>query len=276
MLVTNTRDTGTIKVTKKLVPATDGGKFNLLIDGQAKATNVGDGGTTGTQTVTTGAHTVGESAGTGTSLANYDATTSCVDKAHGGPADTDGNVQVDKGDQWECVITNTRKIGTIKVTKELAPATDSGKFNLLIDGQAKATDVGDGGTTGVQTVLPGTHTVGEAAGTATDLANYDSTLSCRDTAHPSDPGRHRRQRPGRRGRRLGVRDHQHAQELAPAAEEPPTDRRRPAAGRPGRQPAGRGQPRTRAARAARSSAVPAAARPPARWRPASRAAGSSR
>ena len=174
-------------MTKKLVPATDGGKFNLLIDGQAKATNVGDGGTTGTQTVTTGAHSVAESAGTGTSLANYDATTSCVDKAHGGPADTDGNVQVDKGDQWECVITNTRKVGTIKVTKKLAPATDGGKFDLLIDGQAKATNVGDGGTTGVQTVLPGAHTVGEAAGTGTDLANYDSSLSCRDAAHPNDP-----------------------------------------------------------------------------------------
>jgi hypothetical protein len=184
---TNTRDTGTIKVTKKLVPAIDGGKFNLLIDGQAKASNVGDGGTTGTQTVTTGAHSVGESAGTGTSLANYDASLSCVDKAHGGPADTDGNVQVDKGDQWECVITNTRKVGTIKVTKKLAPVTDGGRFDLLIDGQAKASNVGDGGTTGVQTVLPGAHTVGEAAGTGTDLANYDSSLSCLDTAHPSDP-----------------------------------------------------------------------------------------
>jgi hypothetical protein len=107
---TNTRDTGTIKVTKKLVPATDGGKFNLLIDGQVKAPNVGDGGTTGTQTVTTGAHSVGESAGTGTDLANYTASLSCVDTAHpNDPADTDGTVQVDKGDAWECVITNTRK-----------------------------------------------------------------------------------------------------------------------------------------------------------------------
>jgi hypothetical protein len=111
---TNTKNTppppptGTIKVTKKLVPATDSGKFNLLIDGVAKATNVGDGGTTGTQTVNTGAHTVGESAGTGTSLSNYDATLSCVDKAHGG-SDNDGTVQVDAGDAWECVITNTRK-----------------------------------------------------------------------------------------------------------------------------------------------------------------------
>ena len=108
---TNTKqpDTGTIKVTKKLLPSTDTGKFNLLIDGAIKAANVGDGGTTGTQTVNTGVHTVGETASAGTDLADYTSTTSCVDKAHGGPADTDGTVQVDKGDQWECVITNTRK-----------------------------------------------------------------------------------------------------------------------------------------------------------------------
>jgi hypothetical protein len=108
--VTNTRDTGTIKVTKKLVPATDGGKFNLLIDGQAKATNVGDGGTTGVQTVLPGTHTVGEAAGTATDLSNYDSSTSCVDKAHTSkPADTDGSLAVAKGDQWDCVITNTLK-----------------------------------------------------------------------------------------------------------------------------------------------------------------------
>jgi hypothetical protein len=112
---TNTKDTppppptGTIKVTKKLVPATDSGKFNLLIDGVAKATNVGDGGTTGTQTVNTGSHSVGEAGGTGTSLLDYDSSLTCVDKAHGGPADNDGMVQVDAGDAWECVFTNTRK-----------------------------------------------------------------------------------------------------------------------------------------------------------------------
>lgn len=108
---TNTKqpDTGTIKVTKKLLPAGDGGKFNLQVDGQTRAANVGDGGTTGTQTVNVGTHTVGETAGTGTSLANYDASTSCVDKAHTRPADTDGSVNVAKDDAWECTITNTRK-----------------------------------------------------------------------------------------------------------------------------------------------------------------------
>ena len=192
---TNTKNTppppptGTIKVTKKLVPATDSGKFNLLIDGTTKAANVGDGGTTGTQTVNTGVHTVGESAGTGTSLSNYTSTLSCVDKAHGGAPDNDGSVQVDAGDAWECVFTNTRKAtpppptGTIKVTKKLLPATDSGKFNLVIDGVTKAANVGDGGTTGTQTVAIGSHTVGEAGGTGTSLLDYDSSLTCVDKAH---------------------------------------------------------------------------------------------
>ena len=182
--VTNTRDTGTIKVIKKVVaPAGDTGRFNLLVDGAAKATNVGDGGTTGDVSVTTGSHTVGETAGTATSLSDYSASTACVDTAHpGGPADTDGTVSVAKGQHWVCTITNTRKTGTIKVTKALSPATDAGRFSLLVDGAAKATNVGDGGTTGTIAVLPGTHTVAEAAGTGTDLANYTATLSCKNTA----------------------------------------------------------------------------------------------
>ncbi len=183
--VTNTRDTGTIKVIKKVVaPAGDTGKFNLTVDGATKASNVGDGGTTGDVTVTTGSHSVDETAGTATSLADYSQSTSCVDTAHpNDPAVNGKTVQVDKGDHWVCTITNTRKTGTIKVTKALSPATDAGRFNLLVDGAAKATDVGDGGTTGAVVVLPGAHSVAEAAGTATDLANYTSTLACKDTAH---------------------------------------------------------------------------------------------
>lgn len=99
--------TGTIKVTKALAPAGDPGRFNLLVDGVAKATNVGDGGTTGVVTVATGSHTVGESAGTGTTLADYDSSLSCTNK--GGAPDTDGTVTVAAGDAWECLITNTHK-----------------------------------------------------------------------------------------------------------------------------------------------------------------------
>jgi hypothetical protein len=53
---------------------------------------------------------VGEAAGTATDLSTTTRRTSCVDKAHTAkPADTDGSLAVAKGDQWECVITNTRK-----------------------------------------------------------------------------------------------------------------------------------------------------------------------
>jgi hypothetical protein len=110
--VTNTKNpppTGTIKVTKALSPATDAGRFNLLVDGTAKATDVGDGGTTGVVTVPTGNHTVGEAAGSGTNLANYTSSLACVDTAHGNAADNDGTLNVAAGDAWECLITNTRK-----------------------------------------------------------------------------------------------------------------------------------------------------------------------
>jgi Prealbumin-like fold domain len=181
--VTNTRDTGTIKVTKSLSPTSDSGKFNLLVGGQVKASNVGNGGTTGVLTVNTGAYTVGETAGTGTNVADYSSALVCKDTAHGNAVDNDGTVQVDKGDAWECVITNTRKTGTIKVTKVLSPASDSGRFNLLVGGVVKKADVGDGGTTGVLTVNTGAYSVGETAGTGTSLADYSSSLACKDTAH---------------------------------------------------------------------------------------------
>jgi Prealbumin-like fold domain len=108
---TNTKNPppGTIKVTKSLVPASDSGRFNLLIDGATKAANVGDGGTTGVVTVPAGTHTVGESAGTGTSLGDYTSSLACKDTAHGNATDNDGTLQVGYGDAWECVITNTRK-----------------------------------------------------------------------------------------------------------------------------------------------------------------------
>ena len=157
------------------------------------------------------------------------------------------------------LVTNTRDTGTIKVTKVLAPATDAGKFNLLIDGQAKATNVGDGGTTGVQTVLPGTHTVGEAAGTATDLANYDSThLVRRHGAHePSRPTRTAASRSTPATWECVITNTRKSS--PPPPQEPPTNTppiQPPAAGR---QPADRGQPRTGAPGqrdAARSQRLP--------------------
>ncbi len=190
-IITNTRQTGKLEVVKDLIPDSDPGHFNLQIDGATAGTgaNVGDGGTTGEQTLNTGTHTVGETAGTGTDLANYTKSIECKD-ANGtgsvvaGPSQGAGplNVTVTSGSDIVCVITNTRQTGKLEVVKDLIPDSDPGKFNLQIDGATAGTgaNVGDGGTTGEQTLNTGTHTVGETAGTGTDLANYTKSIECKD------------------------------------------------------------------------------------------------
>ena len=64
---------GSITIVKVLHPSSDPGRFHLKIDDATAGDTpaVGDGGTTGTIAVSPGAHTVGESAAQGTSLADY-------------------------------------------------------------------------------------------------------------------------------------------------------------------------------------------------------------
>lgn len=117
----------TIEVIKDLIPSSDPGLFNLQVDGTTEAANVGDGGSTGPVEVSAGTqsdpgadHTVGETAGTATSLANYNTSISCVDE-DGDTFSTTGagplTVSVDPGDAMVCTITNERKTGAILVTK---------------------------------------------------------------------------------------------------------------------------------------------------------------
>jgi hypothetical protein len=89
------------------------------------------------------------------------------------------------------------KEATIEVIKNLEPSTDSGKFDLQIDGATppNGDDVGDGGTTGPVTVSAGdsenpgdTHTVGEVAGIGTNLGDYDSSIDCQCVNDPACSG----------------------------------------------------------------------------------------
>jgi hypothetical protein len=89
-------------------------------------------------------------------------------------------VTVSPGEDVVCTFTNTRDTGTITVIKDQRPDSDTGKFNLQIDGTTKAANVGDNGTTGKVTVLTGSHEVSETAGTNTSLADYTSSFSCVD------------------------------------------------------------------------------------------------
>ena len=102
-------------VNKVLVPMADLGLFNLQIDGITQAADVGNGGTTGSLVVAAGAHTVGETAGTGTSLTDYTTVIS-------GDADAAGNVVAIAGLTKTAIITNTRQ-GRI---------TPGGQFCVLI------------------------------------------------------------------------------------------------------------------------------------------------
>src|SRR5262249_24909755 len=90
----------TLTVSKVLSPASDPGRFNLLVDGARRQAGVGDGGTTGALTVSPGEHRVSETAAAGTNLGSYDTFI-------GGDCGQDGRVTLAPGDNKMCTIVNT-------------------------------------------------------------------------------------------------------------------------------------------------------------------------
>jgi len=179
---TNTRKTGKLRVVKQVVSTDPGeaGLFNLQIDGLTEASDVGDGGSTGFEVVNTGLHTVGETAGTATTLDDYTSATVCRDGQDTVvPQNPAGTVEVTFASEITCTITNTRKTGTLTVVKRVVPAADPGLFDLEVDGKAVKDDASDGGSADV-VLTSGTHTVGESAGSVGDLADYTSAIACDD------------------------------------------------------------------------------------------------
>ncbi len=87
-------------------------------------------------------------------------------------------------DPSDCVIARN-DFGKVELKKDLVPNSDTGKFNLTVNGpEASDTttvnNVGDSGTTGELVVKKGSVVVSETAGTSTSLANYNTTIECRD------------------------------------------------------------------------------------------------
>ena len=164
--VRNRKISGKLEVRKHLLPATDGGRFNLLIDGQVGKANVGDGGTTGEVTLLAGQHTVAETAASAqTALSDYTIGIECRDGNGSGSVVASGsgpgplNVNVAKDADVVCVVTNERK-ATITIIKDVTPddpttafdfSGDLGPFSLLDNGQRTFQ------------VRPGTYSVVEAA-----------------------------------------------------------------------------------------------------------------
>ena len=144
---------GTLIVNKVLSPTDDPGKFNLQIDGVTVATDQGNGGTTGAQVVSAGIHSVGEVAGTGTSLADYTAVI-------GGDADcADGSVTVPASGTVTCTITNTFIVqppdtGQLTVNKQVqGNGADPNSFPLFVDGMSVTNGVATTTSAGSHTVI---------------------------------------------------------------------------------------------------------------------------
>jgi len=84
------------------------------------------------------------------------------------------------GDTAGACSVNLTTTGRLEVRKVLLPSDNPGRFNLLIDDSIKAAAIGDGGTTGEQIVSAGQHSVSETTVPGTSLADYNTSVECRD------------------------------------------------------------------------------------------------
>jgi len=140
----------TITVLKKVLPANDPGRFNLLINGNTVAANIGDGGSSGGILVNSGQYNVSETAVPGTSLTNYDTIIQCVNQVNQPIASSSGSssiaVQVVMNQQITCTITNVRKDALVLTQTGSVSSVEPGEtiaysLNYINTGAATLTDL---------------------------------------------------------------------------------------------------------------------------------------
>jgi uncharacterized repeat protein (TIGR01451 family) len=154
---------GKLTVVKNLIPAADPGLFNLQIDLTTDAANVGNNGTTGEVVVPEGNHAVSETAGTNTSLANYNSAISCRDLNGTGNVVKSGagtsltSIPIADGSDVVCTITNTVKQATLILQKTVI--NDNG--GTLTQSNFPVAIGGTAAQWGSNTVSPGTYIVSE-------------------------------------------------------------------------------------------------------------------
>ena len=178
---------GKLEVRKALNPTNDPGKFDLWIGAQQLADEVGHNGSTGEHGLDAGAYTVAETADGETSLANYTSAISCVDTARQNAPVTatqgqgaSWSVNVADASDVVCTITNSRKTGTLTVTKVVKNDNGGGAacnaFGFKVNGGSTIGFEAD--CTNVLTLPTGSYSVTEPA-----VDGYDTSYaSCADLA----------------------------------------------------------------------------------------------
>jgi uncharacterized repeat protein (TIGR01451 family) len=185
---------GNLTVIKHLIPASDSGRFNLLVSGTttAEKTNAGDGDRLSLTHIPFGPYDVTETAVPPANLANYDITTVCTDGDGGAtvaenPSGPSVSFALNRTDNdVVCIIQNRRAdvpVAHLTVVKNLVPSNDAGAFDLLIGGDVWAPAVGDGGSTGRLAFELGKYIVTERGADGTDLADFSISTTCVDKAH---------------------------------------------------------------------------------------------
>jgi hypothetical protein len=184
--------TGSVQLVKDVVPNSDTGKFNLSVTpsggAAATATDVGDGGSVTKSSITAGTVvTLAETAGTGTSLANYTSSLACVNSATGASVPVTSN-QITMPTPpigIVCTYTNTRKQGTLQVRKTWVNAHVGDTAAISVSGIVNAATAGlDSTANSANETDPGSVVVmyvGETAlmnETVNPTANYSSSFSC--------------------------------------------------------------------------------------------------
>jgi plastocyanin len=163
-----------ITVIKKLVPASDAGRFDLKVDGATVKAAAGDGGS-GSTYVTAGAHRVTETGAGGTDLANYSASTDCKTTSKTKTYGPDW-VHVKSGDEVTCTITNTRK-GKVEIVKQTDPH-ETGGTAFAFTGFAGGFNLADGQMKTITNVVPRTDPY---AVTESHAAGYRlKSITCND------------------------------------------------------------------------------------------------
>jgi probable HAF family extracellular repeat protein len=100
-----------------------------------------------------------------------------------------GEVAMDNLIIWDRAVTDfshrfdespVQQVGWLEVVKNLEPGRDPGRFRLQIDGTTHNPQAGDGDSSGKRLVCPGQHTVSEEAAPGSYLADYETSIECRD------------------------------------------------------------------------------------------------